>query len=135
MYSTVAENISYAKRSASFREIEAAAKIANASEFIEKLPNKYNTIVGERGTRLSGGQRQRIGIARAVLADPKILVFDEATSNLDVESEKLIQEAINKIAKDKTIIIIAHRLSTIKMANKIAVIENGQVVEEECICN
>lgn len=128
--STVAENISYAKRSASFREIEAAAKIANASEFIEKLPNKYNTIVGERGTRLSGGQRQRIGIARAVLADPKILVFDEATSNLDVESEKLIQEAINKIAKDKTIIIIAHRLSTIKMANKIAVIENGQVVEE-----
>lgn len=128
--STVAENISYAKRSASFREIEAAAKIANASEFIEKLPNKYNTIVGERGMRLSGGQRQRIGIARAVLADPKILVFDEATSNLDVESEKLIQEAINKIAKDKTIIIIAHRLSTIKMANKIAVIENGQVVEE-----
>lgn len=128
--STIAENISYAKRSATFKEIEAAAKIANAAEFIEKLPDKYNTVVGERGVRLSGGQRQRIGIARAVLADPKVLVFDEATSNLDAESEKLIQEAISKIAKDKTIIVIAHRLSTIKMADKIVVIEGGQVVEE-----
>ncbi|MFA7600998.1 MAG: ABC transporter ATP-binding protein [Patescibacteria group bacterium] len=128
--STIAENISYAKRSATFKEIEAAAKIANAAEFIEKLPDKYNTVVGERGVRLSGGQRQRIGIARAVLADPKVLVFDEATSNLDAESEKLIQEAISKIAKDKTIIVIAHRLSTTKMADKIVVIEGGQVVEE-----
>lgn len=128
--STIAENISYAKRNATFKEIEAAAKIANASEFIEKLPDKYNTVVGERGVRLSGGQRQRIGIARAVLADPKVLVFDEATSNLDAESERLIQEAILKIAKDKTIIVIAHRLSTIKMADKIVVIEGGQVVEE-----
>lgn len=128
--STIAENISYAKRSATFKEIEAAAKIANAAEFIEKLPDKYNTVVGERGIRLSGGQRQRIGIARAVLADPKVLVFDEATSNLDAESEKLIQEAISKIAKDKTIIVIAHRLSTIKMADKIVVVEGGKVVEE-----
>lgn len=128
--STIAENISYAKRDASFKEIEAAAKIANASEFIEKLPKKYETIVGERGVKLSGGQRQRIGIARAVLADPKVLVFDEATSNLDVESEKLIQEAISKIAKDKTIVVIAHRLSTIKMADKIVVVEGGKVVEE-----
>jgi ABC-type multidrug transport system fused ATPase/permease subunit len=128
--STIAENISYAKRSATFKEVEAAAKIANAAEFIEKLPDKYNTVVGERGVRLSGGQRQRIGIARAVLADPKVLVFDEATSNLDVESEKLIQEAISKIAKDKTIIVIAHRLSTIKMADKIVVVEGGKAVEE-----
>lgn len=127
---SIAENISYAKKGASFEEIEAAAKIANASEFIEKLPNKYETLVGERGVKLSGGQRQRIGIARAILANPKILVFDEATSNLDTESERLIQEAIAKIAKNKTVIIIAHRLSTVKMADKIVVVENGKVVEE-----
>jgi len=127
---SVAENIAYAKKQASFKEIEVAAKIANANIFIEKLTDKYDTIVGERGIRLSGGQRQRIGIARAVLANPKILIFDEATSNLDSESEKLIQDAIFKIAKNKTVIIIAHRLSTIKMADKIVVIENGQVVEE-----
>lgn len=127
---SVAENIAYAKKGASFDEIKSAAKIANADIFIENLSDKYNTIVGERGIKLSGGQRQRIGIARAVLANPKILIFDEATSNLDSESEKLIQDAIFKIAKNKTVIIIAHRLSTIKMANKIVVIENGQVVEE-----
>lgn len=128
--SSVAENISYAKKGASFFEIEAAAKIANVDEFIKRLPDKYNTIVGERGTKLSGGQRQRIGIARAVLANPKILIFDEATSNLDAESEKLIQESITNISKNKTIIVIAHRLSTIKMADKIVVIENGQVADE-----
>lgn len=128
--SSVFENITYANKGASRAEAEAAAKIANASEFIEKLPNKYDTIVGERGIKLSGGQRQRIGIARAILANPKILVFDEATSNLDTESEKLIQEAIFKIAKNKTIIIIAHRLSTVKMCNKIVVIEDGRVAEE-----
>lgn len=128
--SSIFDNISYANKRASFQEVEAAAKIANASEFIEKLPNKYNTIVGERGIKLSGGQRQRIGIARAVLANPKILVFDEATSNLDTESEKLIQDAILKISHNKTIIVIAHRLSTIKMADKIIVIEKGKVSEE-----
>lgn len=128
--SSIFDNISYANKRASFQEVEAAAKIANVSEFIEKLPDKYNTIVGERGIKLSGGQRQRIGIARAVLANPKILVFDEATSNLDTESEKLIQDAILKISHNKTIIVIAHRLSTIKMADKIIVIEKGKVSEE-----
>ena len=128
--SSILENINYANKKASRAETEAAAKIANASGFIDKLANKYETIVGERGIKLSGGQRQRIGIARAILANPKILVFDEATSNLDAESEKLIQDAIFKIAKNKTIIIIAHRLSTIKMCDKIVVVEDGRVVEE-----
>ena len=128
--SSILENINYANKKASRAETEAAAKIANASEFIDKLPNKYETIVGERGIKLSGGQRQRIGIARAILANPKVLVFDEATSNLDTESEKLIQDAIFKIARNKTIIIIAHRLSTVKMCDKIVVIEDGQVAEE-----
>ncbi len=127
---SVSENISYANRNASMDEIEAAAKIANVDEFVKKFKDGYDTMVGERGIKLSGGQRQRLGIARAILANPKILIFDEATSNLDTESEKLIQDSIAKIAKNKTIIIIAHRLSTIKMANKIAVIEDGQVVEE-----
>lgn len=127
---SIKDNISYANKNASLSEIEAAAKIANADEFVQKLKDGYDTVVGERGIKLSGGQRQRVGIARAVLANPKILIFDEATSNLDTESEKLIQDSIAKIAKNKTIIIIAHRLSTIKMADKIAVIEDGRVVEE-----
>jgi ATP-binding cassette, subfamily B, bacterial len=127
---SIKDNISYANKNASMLEIEAAAKIANADEFIKKLKDGYDTVVGERGIKLSGGQRQRVGIARAVLANPKILIFDEATSNLDTESEKLIQDSIAKIAKNKTIIIIAHRLSTIKMADKIVVIEDGRVAEE-----
>jgi len=128
--SSIADNISYSRKEISLAEVKAAAKIANIDEFIESLPDKYQSLVGERGVKLSGGQRQRIGIARAVLANPKVLIFDEATSNLDAESERLIQDAIFKISKNKTIIIIAHRLSTIKMADKIIVIENGQVVEE-----
>jgi len=127
---SVYNNIAYAKAKVSFKEIKAAAKIANAEEFIEKLPRKYDTLVGERGIKLSGGQRQRVGIARAVLANPGILIFDEATSNLDSYSEKLIQEAMDKITKNRTVIIIAHRLSTIKKADKIIVLENGKVVEE-----
>lgn len=127
---SVRENISYANSKAGLREIKAAARIANAEEFIKKLPNKYETLVGERGIKLSGGQRQRVGIARAVLANPKILIFDEATSNLDSYSEKLIQEALEKIRKNRTLIIIAHRLSTIKKADKIIVLENGKIVEE-----
>jgi len=127
--STIAENISYAKPEASLREIKAAARIANAEEFVELLPNKYKTIVGERGVRLSGGQRQRIGIARAVLANPKILIFDEATSNLDSQSERYIQEALEKVSKNRTVIIVAHRLSTVQRADKIVVLEKGRVIE------
>lgn len=127
---SILENISYANPQASFDEIEAAAKMANADEFIRKLPGGYDTFVGERGVKLSGGQRQRIGIARALLANPRILIFDEATSNLDSYSEKLIQEAMDRISKDRTMVIIAHRLSTIKKAHQIVVIEEGRVVEK-----
>ena len=128
--SSVKENIAYARPGASLKEIEAAAKIANADEFIEKLAQGYNTLVGERGIKLSGGQRQRLGIARAVLANPKILIFDEATSNLDSYSEKLIQQALSKISKDRTVIVVAHRLSTIQKADKIIVLEDGKVAEQ-----
>jgi len=127
---SVKENIAYAKPGATFQEVKAAAKIANADEFIAKLDKGYEALVGERGIKLSGGQRQRIGIARAILANPRILIFDEATSNLDSESEKLIQDALEKISRNRTTIIIAHRLSTIKKADKIIVLENGQVAEQ-----
>ena len=126
---SVKDNISYANPTVNLEAATAAANIANAGEFINKLKYGYDTIVGERGIKLSGGQRQRIGIARAVLANPKILIFDEATSNLDSYSEKLIQEALEKISKNRTVIIIAHRLSTIKKADKIIVLENGKVME------
>ena len=127
---SVRENIAYAKPEASFKEVQAAARIANAEEFITKLEKGYETMVGERGIKLSGGQRQRVGIARAILANPRILIFDEATSNLDSQSEVLIQDAMEKISRNRTMIIIAHRLSTIKKADKIIVLENGQVAEE-----
>jgi ABC-type multidrug transport system fused ATPase/permease subunit len=127
---TVRENIAYAKPNASQKEIEAAAKIANAEEFIIKLDKGYDSMVGERGIKLSGGQRQRLGIARAILANPRILIFDEATSNLDSESERLISDAMKKISRGRTMIIIAHRLSTIKNADKIVVLENGRVAEQ-----
>ncbi|NCO00138.1 ABC transporter ATP-binding protein [Candidatus Falkowbacteria bacterium] len=127
---SVAENIAYASPGASMKEIKAAARVANAEEFIDKLDKGYDTLVGERGIKLSGGQRQRLGIARAVLANPRVLIFDEATSNLDSTSEVLIQEAIEKISRGRTMIIIAHRLSTIRKADKIIVLKNGQVAEE-----
>jgi ABC-type multidrug transport system fused ATPase/permease subunit len=126
---SVYDNIAYAKPGASRREVQAAARIANAEEFIKKLDKGYDTMVGERGIKLSGGQRQRLGIARAILANPRVLIFDEATSNLDSQSEKLIQDAMEKISRNRTMIIIAHRLSTIKRADKIVVLEGGQVVE------
>ncbi len=127
---TVRENIAYAKPGASQREIEAAARIANAEEFILKLDKGYDSMVGERGIKLSGGQRQRLGIARAILSNPRVLIFDEATSSLDSESERLISDAMKKISKGRTMIIIAHRLSTIKSADKIVVLERGRVAEE-----
>jgi len=126
---SVSENIAYANPQASFAQIKAAARVANAEEFIEQLSDGYETVVGERGIKLSGGQRQRVGIARAILANPKVLIFDEATSNLDSQSEHLIQDAMDKICKNRTVIIIAHRLSTIKKADKIVVLEKGKVVE------
>lgn len=127
---TVAENIAYAKPDATSQEIVAAARIANAEEFILKLDKGYDSLVGERGIKLSGGQRQRLGIARAILANPRVLIFDEATSSLDSESERLISDAMKKISRGRTMIIIAHRLSTIKNADKIIVLENGRVAEE-----
>ncbi len=127
---SVAENIAYARPEASRQEIEAAARIANAEEFVSRLSSGYETLVGERGIKLSGGQRQRLGIARAVLANPRILIFDEATSSLDSQSEYLIQDAMTKISRGRTIIVIAHRLSTIKRADKIVVLEGGRVAEE-----
>ncbi len=127
---SIKDNIAYGKPKADFKDIKKAAQVANADGFIEELSKKYNTLVGERGIRLSGGQRQRIGIARAILANPKILIFDEATSNLDSQSERLIQDSLKKISQDKTVIIIAHRLSTIYKADQILVLENGQIVEK-----
>jgi len=126
----VRDNIAYANPAASEAEVIAAAQTANAEEFIAKLEKGYDTVVGERGIKLSGGQRQRIGIARAILANPRILIFDEATSSLDSQSERLIQDSLEKISRDRTTIIIAHRLSTIRQADKIIVLENGQVAEE-----
>lgn len=127
---SVRDNIAYAKPDASFEEVEAAAKMANAHEFIQKLSDGYDTKVGERGVKLSGGQRQRLGIARALLVNPRILVFDEATSSLDSHSERLIQDAMERISHGRTTIMIAHRLSTIKRADKIVVIEDGKIAEE-----
>jgi len=126
---TIGANISFAKPDATQEEVVVAAKIANIHDFIMELPEKYNSQVGERGMKLSGGQRQRVGIARAVLVDPRILIFDEATSNLDSQSEVLIQGALDKIRKNRTVIIVAHRLSTIKKADKIFVFDDGRIIE------
>lgn len=122
-------NLTYGKEKANKTEIKEAARKANILEFIEGLPKKWKTEVGERGIKLSGGQKQRLAIARALLADPKILIFDEATSNLDSESEKLIQKALWEVAKKRTVIIIAHRFSTIRNVDKIVVLSNGSVAE------
>ena len=129
---SIGENIGYAKENATQGEIEIAAKQANIHEFIESLPERYNTLVGERGVKLSGGQRQRIAIARAILKNAPILILDEATSSLDSQTEQEIQKSINTMLEENnaTVIAIAHRLSTIKHLDRIVVIEGGQIVED-----
>jgi ATP-binding cassette subfamily B protein/subfamily B ATP-binding cassette protein MsbA len=126
---TLAANIAYGNRHATEEQIREAARIANAAEFIEVLPKGYQSVIGERGVKLSGGQRQRIAIARAVLADPKILILDEATSNLDTESERIIQAALANLMASRTCLVIAHRLSTIAHADRIVVLEHGRITE------
>jgi subfamily B ATP-binding cassette protein MsbA len=127
---TVAENIGYGRPEATPAEIEAAARAAHAHEFIERLPEGYATLVGERGVKLSGGQRQRVAIARALLKDPAVLILDEATSSLDAESERLIEEALERLLKGRSTLIIAHRLSTVRRADRLVVLDHGRVVEE-----
>ena len=127
---TIFDNIAYANRDASFEQVVHAAQLANAHEFIDELEAGYQAIIGERGVKLSGGQRQRLSIARALLADPKILILDEATSNLDTESEQLIQRSMTELLKDRTTFVIAHRLSTITHADLIVVLDEGRIVEK-----
>jgi len=126
---TIRENILYGKPAATVSEIRQAARQANALEFIESFPDRFETVVGERGVKLSGGQRQRIAIARAILKNPSILILDEATSSLDAHSEVLVQEALEKLMEGRTTIIIAHRLSTIKKVDRIFVIQEGRIAE------
>ena len=126
---TIKNNISYARETATQEEIEKACDFAAANEFIEKLPNKFETTIGENGVRLSGGQKQRISIARAILKESPIILLDEATSSLDADSEKIVQNAIINLTKNKTTLVIAHRLSTIHKADKIFVLKNGEIIE------
>jgi ABC-type multidrug transport system fused ATPase/permease subunit len=126
---TVRENIAFTKPGATAEEVETVAKIAHVDEFVSRFPDGYDTIVGERGVKLSGGQRQRVAIARAILADPRVLILDEATSSLDSESEQLIQAGLRKLRAGRTTFVIAHRLSTITSADQILVIESGEIVE------
>jgi len=127
---TIAENIAWGKENASHEEIEAAARAANAYDFVTSFPDGFNTQVGEKGTQLSGGQKQRIAIARAIVKNPKILLLDEATSALDTESEKIVQDALDSVKTGRTTIVIAHRLSTIKDADVIAVVNKGGIAEK-----
>jgi subfamily B ATP-binding cassette protein MsbA len=128
-HDTVASNIAYGRPGATGHEVEAASHAANAHEFIVRLPDGYDTVVGERGVELSGGQRQRIAIARAILSDAPILVFDEATSALDTKSERLIQDALARLVEGRTVFVVAHRLSTVQRADQILVLEDGRLVE------
>ena len=128
-FGTIAENIAYGNPAASRAEIIAAARAAHAHDFILRLPHGYDSLVGERGQTLSGGERQRISIARALLIDPKILILDEATSAVDSETEKEIQEALDNLVRGRTTIAIAHRLSTLRRANRLVVLDRGEIVE------
>ena len=126
---SIRENVSYARPNASEEEILAACRIARVDEFAETFEKKYDTLVGERGVKLSGGQKQRVSIARAILADPRILILDEATSSLDSESEALIQEGLRYLMRGRTTFVIAHRLSTIRRAEQILVVQDGRILE------
>lgn len=126
---TFRENIAFGVAEADMEKVTEAARIANAHDFIMETENAYETMVGEGGSKLSGGERQRISIARAIMANPPILILDEATSSLDTESERLVQEAIINLMKNRTSVVIAHRLSTIQHADMIVVIENGRIIE------
>ena len=127
---SVRENIALADPAMRFERVVAAARLAGAHDFILELAEGYDTIIGERGSTLSGGQRQRIAIARALVADPRILILDEATSALDYESERIIQQNMQAIAKDRTVLIIAHRLSAVRQADRIITIDHGRIVED-----
>ncbi|HEX5390560.1 MAG TPA: ATP-binding cassette domain-containing protein, partial [Burkholderiaceae bacterium] len=129
-FGTIADNIAYGKPDATREEIIAAARAAHAHEFILRLPQGYDSLVGERGQGLSGGERQRISIARALLINPRILILDEATSSVDTETEKEIQKALDNLVKGRTTIAIAHRLSTLRKADRLVVMDRGQKVEE-----
>jgi ATP-binding cassette subfamily B protein/subfamily B ATP-binding cassette protein MsbA len=126
---SITENIAYGRPDAARQEIEAAARDANAHQFIERLPKGYDTVIGERGATLSGGERQRLSIARALLKDAPILILDEPTSALDAQTEELLLEALERLMKGRTTFIIAHRLSTIRRADRIIVLEDGRIVE------
>jgi len=126
---TIRENLRFARPTATDAEVEEAARKAYVSEFTERFPDGLDTVIGERGVKLSGGQRQRVTIARAILANPRILVLDEATSSLDTESEALIQRSLGELLKGRTTVVIAHRLSTIQRADLILVIEDGRIAE------
>ena len=127
---TILENIRIGRKGATDKEVLEAAKRANCDEFVSKLPNGYNTVIGENGSKLSGGERQRLSIARAILKDAPIILLDEATASLDAENETEVQEAISKLVKDKTVLIIAHRMRTVTNANKIVVLKDGFVAEQ-----
>ena len=126
---SIFNNIAFGVENATQADVENAARIANAHDFISAFPDGYNSNIGDGGSKLSGGQKQRISIARAVLKNPPILILDEATSALDTESERLVQDALNNLMKNRTSLVVAHRLSTIINATKIVVIENGEIIE------
>jgi ATP-binding cassette subfamily B protein len=128
---SVAENIAFGRPGASRSEVEGVARAANASSFIERLPDGYDTVLGERGMTLSGGERQRLAIARAMLIDAPILILDEPTSAVDAETDALLQSAIRNLGADRTVIVIAHRLSTIRSADRVIHLDQGRIVEEK----